>query len=1299
MWSYAARERGALRRWISFYPAPPMRRSLLLALLLSLPTGGCAAVGPTYRDFAAEPTPTLGTARASVEAERMIAAFYGKDGGDLGASLPAAVARAPRHGGLREIAAYQALLEGDSHGAFTHFLHAAADRDAVAPELYLWELHELEETVTERLTAIELFRSLAASHPSAATRDLAAYYLAQDLRLLARYDEAAAASASLGFIDAWSILGAFDNDQGKGFSTAYAPELPGDPRGDYQGARLPIRWRASEVAPYQGVLSLGNTIWPADSSVAYAETFVTSPRAREVLLSLSTSNDVRAWIDGRLVLSDEKVFHDDLDNVVARVALKAGTSRLLIKSAHGTGGWRLGARFVEIDGKRPADLTFSRSPQGASPAIAAAATASPEPAPKLFAGAAAARVAAIADVNRRRFLQGRLASKIGHTKKPPQFFQPLLEAAPKNPVAMYFAAVSQWDTGEAGKALDLLNVGVATFPRLAAFPIQRARFYKQRRLFDKAQKDLEAALRASPRARDAFFELSHVHAARGWPIDRCRAMSGELALWPDTPDALVELSQCKGDQGLARDAELHARRAAALLPGDFAALTRVAKLAQSRLDDDEALGALHALRAAFPASIDGVFDEADLQRRAGHDDEARRLFEIARAKDPDSPRAYVAMASMAYASNQVAEAAKLYRLALERDPDDASLTERVAALDPTAPALGERLAPTSDDIDRAVRSAEHVVVHPGSHYVVLLDDEVTTVNADGSSRRIVTFVGQAITTEGRDALIQARLPGSGKVRMIESYAVRKDGERQEVSSLTGGMVRYRNLDVGSIVVRQYVHYAPPPPFLPNEYAAQRFSFQQQNAQVEKARWCLILGKERTLNQHKRGDVEIKHETIDDRQVWTFSSRGAPPLLPELDMPPAQDSLSMAAVSTVQSWDSYVRWEKALLDDAFPASESLDRLAKKITLGATTPREKLDRLWAYVAQEIRYQQEYEDTIAGVKPHQATVVVERGYGDCKDKSVLLIRLGRAVGLDLRFAILRTTPAGEVLREIPNQQFNHAITYAPKQEGIAEGFFLDTTTNGLDVGNLRSDDQGALSLVLEPKTGAFELLQIPYQAPELERVTHTIALDLADPAKARARDQMEVRGELASRLRRTLRSGESAKKAYQSISESLFAATTLISGKSEHDQDLTRPLTVALDIDVASAVQSDGPRSRLDLPFLFPLGSEATLATRKLPLLLPRGTRTVAINAELPEGQEVLHSPADLDVKHPCFSMRRTTVAAGRKVSITTELRSSCARVAVDEYPAFRAAVQKAVVQSRETLVYGPKETEKAKAKGGK
>ena len=45
-----------------------------------------------------------------------------------------------------------------------------------------------------------------------------------------------------------------------------------------------------------------------------------------------------------------------------------------------------------------------------------------------------------------------------------------------------------------------------------------------------------------------------------------------------------------------------------------------------------------------------------------------------------------------------------------------------------------------------------------------------------------------------------------------------------------------------------------------------------------------------------------------------------------------------------------------------------------------------------------------TIAG-KPHAAPVVVERQYGDCKDKAVLFITLARLAGL--RFTLLLCAP----------------------------------------------------------------------------------------------------------------------------------------------------------------------------------------------------------------------------------------------------------------------------------------------------
>ncbi len=511
------------------------------------------------------------------------------------------------------------------------------------------------------------------------------------------------------------------------------------------------------------------------------------------------------------------------------------------------------------------------------------------------------------------------------------------------------------------------------------------------------------------------------------------------------------------------------------------------------------------------------------------------------------------------------------------------------------------------------------------------------------------------------------------------------------------MVRFRSFEVGSIAVLQFAHYAPAPAFLPNEYVEQ-WHFQQPSAQVEASRWRLVLPKDRVLNVETRGPVERAAEVVGEDKVWTFSVKGAPPLVPEPNMTPTADELWMAAVSTLSSWDGYARWEGALLSEAFTSSPELDALAKKLTAGARTPREKLDRLTAYVAQEIRYQQDYEDSIAGVKPHSAGMVIERGYGDCKDKAVLMIRLAKAVGVELRFAILRTTSFGKVLKQIPNQQFNHAIVYAPKQAGLDEPFFIDTTTNGLDVGNMRTDDEGALSLVIEPESGRWEFVPIPYQSADLEYERHDVKVDVKDPAKAVGHDRVEARGGVAARVRVTLRSGEGARKYYQSLSDQLFSGTTLIAGKAEHDQDLTRPLAIDLDIDLRNAVKPEDDRFRLDVPLFFPPAHATALSTRQHPLRLWRGTQAFTMDVDLGDAQQATRLPADFSVEHPCFSMSRKIETKGAHVVVATRYRNTCAEIGPADYPAFRAAVQKAVAHAQDKIVFGAGKGAKGPRGGG-
>src|SRR5207247_8023056 len=169
-----------------------------------------------------------------------------------------------------------------------------------------------------------------------------------------------------------------------------------------------------------GALPLGDTIAPAESAVAYAQTYVWADRPENVELRLTTTDAVRAWLNGRLIASDDHISYDELDNLVVAATLQQGYNRLLIKSANRTGPWRLAARFT--------------APGGGAPRIFRASAVAPVKFPKVEGLAPPAlspqtAIDALADNNRKRFLLGRLWTRQGHPHRASWFLEPLLRDA------------------------------------------------------------------------------------------------------------------------------------------------------------------------------------------------------------------------------------------------------------------------------------------------------------------------------------------------------------------------------------------------------------------------------------------------------------------------------------------------------------------------------------------------------------------------------------------------------------------------------------------------------------------------------------------------------------------------------------------------------------------------------------------------------------------------------------------------------------------------------------------------------
>ncbi len=130
----------------------------------------------------------------------------------------------------------------------------------------------------------------------------------------------------------------------------------------------------------------------------------------------------------------------------------------------------------------------------------------------------------------------------------------------------------------------------------------------------------------------------------------------------------------------------------------------------------------------------------------------------------------------------------------------------------------------------------------------------------------------------------------------------------------------------------------------------------------------------------------------------------------------------------QTWrevaDTY--WRK--IQRKIESSDYITELAGRITSGLSTEEEKIDALFRFVADSIRYVA-IEFGEGSTVPRPATQVIENRYGDCKDQTVLLVSLLKAIGVDAYPMLATSYDTSSFSRAVPNDmQFSHVVTYLP-------------------------------------------------------------------------------------------------------------------------------------------------------------------------------------------------------------------------------------------------------------------------------
>lgn len=417
---------------------------------------------------------------------------------------------------------------------------------------------------------------------------------------------------------------------------------------------------------------------------------------------------------------------------------------------------------------------------------------------------------------------------------------------------------------------------------------------------------------------------------------------------------------------------------------------------------------------------------------------------------------------------------------------------------------------------------------------------------------------------------------------------------------------------------------------------------------------------------------------------------------ELFVPEDQDKGMSLSFATGSNWQSiaqdYHRIVEQALSSGIPGAWAEEARAK-------TPGDDRAIIAALVSrlhQQIRYTG-VEFGEAAIVPRSPAETMERKYGDCKDKSVLLVGLLRSAGLKANVVLLSAGFGEDVDVGLPGMgTFNHAIVYVDSNPPL----WIDATAEHFPVGSIPAADQGRRALIVRPETT--ELVRTPESTASTNWSRHSVDIRLSDYGFGTVEESVEAGGSQAAELRAAY-GGEderSRKMAEEYVEESYSGklADFHLDRRGEAGTDFhlrlkaTDAKVILTHLDEAAAV-FDLTQVFRYLPFTVFVEPRPDATPRGVDLLLPEAHQIeyrYRIHPPLLFRAAALPETVDRSIGGVRF-VRSYTVQQDGVVEIVTRIEATQRRIASAELAEFSAAIRTQMDRAIESLTFVPETQE--------
>ena len=1078
-----------------------------------------------------------------------------------------------------------------------------------------------------------------------------------------------------GYLSDWATMGPYPNYGGAAMARVVGPQAEGCAEGCEHDGR-PMAWVPRDGLGAHGFVNLSACHEERSDVLAFVRTFVHVDEPTPVALRVGAGDGVVVEVGGRTLLSEPTSRTPAADQQAVGLVLPAGWTGIRVKAGQQDGSWGVYLRITTPDG-RPLSLRSAASlPEGEAAQELGVEVVDP------VAAALAAAEADDADADA-LVLAARLAAGSGIADPRDELVVTLLRRAlehqPDDPELLLELAEH---TSEPDEQLGSLRRALELAPDLSAAWLALYRYHQghanrrddlpalQRAAADTsclaARRMAASELRDLPAPEAALAELE------GLAADHPHATTVEVLraqVWLDLGDPEAALAAYDRGLALADLATTHNRRMvlrreqgdgdgaladARLLADRFPHALRYQRtLARERARAGDTEGAIDHLRAVIPRFPDGASlhrELGDLLHRLGRDDEAVAAWDGSLALRPRDPRLEQYMTFLDGGDNPLQTRWRRDPSALPSDhgePDvyagaparvllfnqaiqvfangsDGAYVQRVIAIDSEVGARAHQELALRYDRDRErLRVLTAEVLHPDGTTTRArrVQDHSSVNKAAGAWYQV--FTKQVVFDEVH--------PGD----RIHIEFVRESREtRNRFDDFFGAMV---TLQDWIPTVEASVHVVVPPGMpLVTTYPGV-----VAHAPVEEA-----------------GAV-----------VYGFGGTDLAAIPGESWGPGYFDLGAYISASNFETWDQVAAWWLDLSRDQFNLGEEGRAIARELAADAPDTDAAVRRIYQYVQRNTHYVG-LEFGIHGWKPYEAREVLQRGYGDCKDKATLLVAMLGEVGIDARFVLVQTVTNGHTEPDPASLYlFNHAIAYVPELD-----LYLDATAEFAPMESLRWDDQGALALRVALDGGA-ELVHIPISGPQDNLTTSHTVVQMQASGDMTFHEHWTERGLQVSDLRWGFADDSTRLEDLERNYQNRLTGVRLSRVDGQGFDDLGPEIVVDVQGAIPAFAVPEGPGLRVPVT-LFPdeLGQNLTPegeASRRTDLVmqLPHAVQQ-STTIEPPPGMVVAEVPApvELDTPHAHYRQVVEQVDGNAVVRIDVQYRSR--RVPLADYPAFRA-----------------------------